>query len=150
MIQAEVAYGCALGSAVDGKHHPSGIYIPSNLTANAGLNYIKNQSGEHIQLLHDIAGGIIVTMPTEADYQNPKLKPILETYLAGSDKYNAEERIRALFLAQEVAASKFTGYFLGWAVNASGSPRTGEIVVWSEYDLQKRVDTAKKWAKIQN
>ena len=72
----------------------------------------------------------------------------MDTYLAGSDKYTPEERIRTLYLAQEIAASKFTGYFLGWAINASGSPLTGEIFVRSEYDLQKRLNIAKKWAKI--
>lgn len=148
MIQAEVAYGCALGSAVEGELHPSGIYVPSTLIANAGLNYIKNLAGEHIQLLHDIAGGIIVTMPTEADYKNPKIQKWMDTYLAGSDKYTPNERIRALYLAQELAASKFTGYLVGWAVNASGSPLTGEIFVRSEYDLQKRINTAKEWAGI--
>ena len=148
MIQAEVAYGCALGSAIEGKVHPSGVYVPSSLIANAGLHFIKNLAGEHIQLLHDIAGGIIVTMPTEADYQNPKIKDWMDTYLVGSDKYTAQERIRTLYLAQEIAASKFTGYFLGWSINASGSPITGEIVVRSLYDLKKRVDIAKKWAKI--
>ena len=150
MIQAEVAYGCALGSAVEGSLHPSGIYVPSTLIANAGLHHIKNLAGEHIQLMHDIAGGIIVTMPTEADYRNPRIKKWMDTYLAGSDKYTPEERIRTLYLAQEIAASKFTGYFLGWAINASGSPLTGEIFVRSEYDLQKRINTAKEWAKIQN
>jgi len=148
MIQAEVAYGCALGAATEGKVHPSGVFVPSTIIANAGLNYIKGLAGEHIQLMHDIAGGIIVTMPTEADYRNPVIREWMDTYLAGSDKYSPEERIRTLYLAQEIAASKFTGYFLGWAINASGSPMTGEVFVRSQYDLQKRVDIAKKWAKI--
>jgi 4-hydroxybutyryl-CoA dehydratase/vinylacetyl-CoA-Delta-isomerase len=148
MMQAEVAYGCALGSAVEGSLHPSGVYVPSTIIANAGLNYIKGLAGDHIQLIHDIAGGIIVTMPTEGDYQNPKIRQWMDTYLAGNDKYTAEERIRALYLAQEISSTKFTGYFLGWAINASGSPVTGEITVRSEYDLQKRLDIAKKWAGI--
>jgi 4-hydroxybutyryl-CoA dehydratase/vinylacetyl-CoA-Delta-isomerase len=148
MIQAEVAQGCALGAAAGGEMHPSGVFIPSTITANAGLNYIKNLAGEHIQLLHDIAGGIIVTMPTENDYRNPKLKALIDTYLSGNAKYTTEERLRVLYLAQEIAASTFTGYFLGWAINASGSPMTGDVLVRELYDLKKRVDIAKGWAKI--
>lgn len=148
MIQAETAHGCALGAAADGSVHPSGVYIPCTITANAGLNYIKSLAGEHIQTLHDIAGGIIVTMPTESDYRNPKLKSWIDAYLAGSEKYTTEERLRVLYLAQEIAATRFTGYFLGWAINASGSPVTGDILVRSLYDLQKRMDIAKSWAKI--
>lgn len=149
MMQAEVAHGCALGSATQGELHPSGVFVPSTSIANAGLNYIKKQSGEHIQLLHDIAGGIIVTMPTQADYFNSRIKEWMDTYLGGSDKYTTEERLRVLHLAKEFAASNFTGYFLGWAINASGSPMTGEVYVRKSYDLQKRIKIAKEWAKIQ-
>ena len=129
MMQAETAHGCALGAATAGSSHPSGVFIPSTIIANAGLNYIKGLAGEHIQTLHDIAGGIIVTMPTESDYDHPKLKDWIDTYLVGTEKYTTEERLRVLYLAQEIAATKFTGYFLGWAINASGSPMTGDVFV---------------------
>ncbi len=95
-----------------------------------------------------MAGGIIVTMPTEADFRNPETREWLDTYLAGSEKYSTEDRLRVLYLAQEIASSNFTGYFLGWAINAAGSPITGEIAVRELYDLQKRVDIAKKWANV--
>lgn len=148
MVEAETAQGCALGSAVEGGMHPSGVYMPNPLTVNAGLNYIKGLAGEHIQLLHDIAGGLIVTMPTEADYKNPTIKAWMDEFLCGSGKYSTQDRLRALYLAREIAATKFTGYFMGWAVNASGSPAAAEVVVRNEYDLEKRVDIAKGWAGI--
>jgi len=149
MMEAETAYGCAVGAAVEGEVHPSGVWIPNVLIGNAGLHYIKNLSGEHIALVHDIAGGIIVTMPTEQDYKNPAIKAWMDTYLTGNPKYTTEERLRVLYLAQEVAASRWTGYFMGWAINASGSTMTTEIVVRSAYDLEKRVDIAKRWAGIE-
>lgn len=148
MQQAEVAQGCALGGAAAGKLHPSGVFIPDTLKVNAGLNFIKKLAGEHIQLLHDIGGGIIVTMPTAKDYENPKLKELMDYALAGNDKYTTEERIRALWLCREIAASEFTGYFMGWAVNASGSPHTGDLLVRAMYDLDYRIGIAKEWAGI--
>jgi len=148
MIQAETAQGCALGAAVEGEMHPSGIYVPSTSIVNAGLNSIKNVAGEQIQLLHDISGGIIVTMPTEDDYRNPRIKAWMDTYLSGSASYTTEERLRVLYLAQELGATKFTGNFLGWAINASGSPITGEILTRETYDLKKRMNIAKKWANV--
>jgi len=146
MVEAEAAHGCALGAAVEGGLHESGVWVPSTLTANAGLNYIKSLAGEHIQLLHDIAGGLIVTMPTEADYKNPTIKAWMDEFLCGSSRYTTQERLRALHLAREIAATNFTGYFMGWAVNASGSPMAAEVMVRSEYDLKKRMDIARNWA----
>ena len=148
MQQAEIAQGCALGAAAAGKMHPSGVFIPDTLKVNAGLNFIKNLAGEHIQLLHDIGGGIIVTMPTARDYQIPELKKLMDFALAGNEKYSSEERVRALYLCREIAATEFTGYFMGWAVNASGSPYTGDLLVRALYDLDYRISIAKEWAGI--
>lgn len=148
MQMAEVAQGCAFGAGAAGKLHPSGVFMPDPLKVNAGLNYIKKLTGEHIQMLHDIAGGIIVTMPTEKDYRNPKLKKLLDFTLAGNEKYTTEERMRALYLCRELAATEFTGYYMGWGVNASGSPHTGDILVRALYDLDYRIGIAKEWAGI--
>ena len=148
MMQAEAAYGCAIGAAEDGSPHPSGLWIPNALIGNSGFNYIRSLAGDHLVTLHDIAGGIIVTMPTELDYKNPATKEYMDTYLHGSNDFTAEERLRVLSLAQEVGASRFTGYFLGWAINASGSPMANEIAVRAGYDLDKRIKIAKGYAKI--
>ena len=148
MMQAEVAYGCALGAAEAGYQHPSGVWVPDALIANSGLNYIRSQAGHHLATLHDIAGGIIVTMPTELDYKNPATKEYMDTYLHGSNDFTTEERLRVLSLAQEVGASRFTGYLMGWAINAAGSPETNEILVRAAYDLDKRIEIAKDWARI--
>jgi 4-hydroxybutyryl-CoA dehydratase/vinylacetyl-CoA-Delta-isomerase len=150
MMQAETAQGCALGAAVDGEVHPSGVYIPNTTITNAGLNFIKNVAGEQIQLLHDISGGIIVTMPSEDDYKNPTIRKWMDEYLRGHESFTTEERLRVLYLAQELAGTKFTGNFLGWAINASGSPITGKILTRKHYDLEKRIRIAKKWAKVEN
>jgi 4-hydroxybutyryl-CoA dehydratase/vinylacetyl-CoA-Delta-isomerase len=148
MMQAETAQGCALGAAADGDVHPSGVYIPNTSITNAGLNFIKNVAGEQIQLLHDISGGIIVTMPSEDDYKNPTIRKWMDEYLRGHESFTTEERLRVLYLAQELAGTKFTGNFLGWAVNASGSPITGEILTREHYDLDKRIGIARRWAGI--
>ena len=56
--------------------------------------------------------------------------------------------MRALYLCRELAATEFTGYYIGWGVNASGSPHTDHILVRSLYDLDYRIGIAKEWAGI--
>ncbi len=41
-------------------------------------------------------------------------KKWMDAYLFGQYQVHDEERLRALYLAQEIASSKFTGYFIGW------------------------------------
>lgn len=148
MMAASTAYGCALGSALEGKAHPSGVLLPDPGIANAGLNHIRSVLGTHLAHIHDIAGGLIVTMPTEADWRNPELRGHIEEALAGSAKYTVEERLRVMHLAQELAASRLTGTLLGFTINAAGSPVTNRIVVRNHYDLEGKIRIAGELAGI--
>ncbi|MBW2283275.1 MAG: hypothetical protein JRF65_01600 [Deltaproteobacteria bacterium] len=148
MMAATTAYGCAMGAAQEGTAHPSGVYLPDPAIANAGLNHIRSVLGTHLGHIHDIAGGLIVTMPTEADWKNPELRKHMEEALAGSDKYTVEERLRVMHLAQELAASRLTGTLLGFTINAAGSPVTNRIVVRNQYDLEEKIEIAKEISGI--
>ncbi len=148
VMNAETGYGCALGSAVNAQQHPSGVILPDALISNAGLSTIRSNIGKHLEYLHDIAGGLVVTMPTEADWNNPELRDYIEQSLKGSDKYTTEERLRAMNLVQELAASRTTGTILGYTINAAGSPATNKVVVNNLYDFEKQVNAAKEITSI--
>jgi 4-hydroxybutyryl-CoA dehydratase / vinylacetyl-CoA-Delta-isomerase len=148
MMAASAAYGCALGSALEGKIHPSGVFLPDPVIANSGLSAIRSLLSAHLAHIHDIAGGLLVTMPTEADWNNPELRPHIEEALAGSPDYTVEERLKVMALAQDLAASRLTGTLLGFSINAAGSPVTNKIVVQNLYDLDEKIRIAKQIAGI--
>jgi 4-hydroxybutyryl-CoA dehydratase/vinylacetyl-CoA-Delta-isomerase len=87
-------------------------------------------------------------MPTEADWNNPELRPHIESALKGGPKYTTEQRLRAMNLAQDLAASRLTGSLLGFTINAAGSPATNKVVAEKLYDLESRINTAKEIAGI--
>lgn len=148
MMAASTAYGCALGAAMEGRMHPSGVYLPDAVIANSGLSYIRALLAPHLAHIHDIAGGLMVTMPTEADWNNPDLRKHIEEALPGNTKYSVEERLKVMNLAQDLAASRLTGTLLGFTINAAGSPATNKVVVQSLYNLEEKVQIAKEIAGI--
>ena len=133
---------------MEGKAHPSGVFLPDMVMANSGLNYIRSCMGDHLAHLHDIAGGLVTTMPTEADWNNPQLRGYIEEGLAGSANFTTEERLKVISLVQDLAASRLTGSMLGFTVNAAGSPVTNKIAVQRMYDIDKRIQTAKAIAGL--
>jgi len=135
-MAAEVAHGCAIGSAINGEMHPSGVWMPSALIANAGLHHIRSSLGTHISHIHDIAGGLLTTMPIEDDMKNPETKKLIDYYLRGGSDYTTEERLRALELGRDLAASNLCGSIMGFTINAAGSPVTNKITVSRLYDLK--------------
>jgi 4-hydroxybutyryl-CoA dehydratase/vinylacetyl-CoA-Delta-isomerase len=148
ILHGETGYGCSLGAAANARRHPSGVWLPDPLIANAGLSTVRSEIGTHLEYLHDIAGGLVATMPTEADWNNPKLRGQIDRALRGNPKYTTEERLRALHLVQDLAASRTTGTLLAFTVNAAGSPATNEVVIRRLYDLQKQVGYAREIAGI--
>ena len=148
IMAAETAFGCAMGAAVEGQIHPSGVFMPNASIANCGLNHIRSTLGDHLAALQDIGGGLVTTMPTEADWQNPALRPYIERHLAAGPGYSTEDRLRALNLCQDLAASRLTGTILGFTVNAAGSPETNRLVARVMYDLESRINMAKDLAGI--
>lgn len=150
MMHAETGYGCALGSAANAVKHPSGVWLPDPLISNAGLNTVRSTIGKHMEHLHDIAGGIVATMPTEADWNHPELRKYIKPALRGNPRYTTEERLRAMHLVQDLAASRATGTIFGFTVNAAGSPPTNEVVMKRIYDLDRRVQYAKEISGIKN
>lgn len=148
MMNGETGYGCSLGAAVNARRHGSGVFLPDPLIVNSGLNTIRSTMGKHLEYLHDIAGGLITTMPTEADWNNPELRKHIDEALRGSFKYTTEERLRALNLVQDIAASRTTGTIMGFTINAAGSPATNQVVVRRMYNLNKRIGYAKEIAGI--
>jgi 4-hydroxybutyryl-CoA dehydratase / vinylacetyl-CoA-Delta-isomerase len=148
IMDGETGYGCSLGAAVNAQQHPSGVWLPDPLIVNSGLKTIRSTIGKHLEHLHDIAGGLVATMPTEEDWNNPELRKYIDRALKGSAKYTTEERLRALNLVQDLAASRTTGTILGFTINAAGSPATNQVVVRRLYDLEKRIKYAKQLASI--
>ncbi len=148
IMDGETGYGCALGGAANAQQHPSGVWLPDPLIVNSGLKTIRSTIGKHLEHLHDIAGGLVVTMPTEEDWNNPALRPYIDKALRGNAQYSTEERLRALNLVQDLAASRTTGTLLGFTINAAGSPVTNQVVVRRLYDLEKRIKHAKQIASI--
>ena len=44
------------------------------------------------RLAQDIAGGLLVTLPSEKDFGNPEVGPYLDKYFRGSENYCTEDR----------------------------------------------------------
>ena len=148
MVTAETAFGCAIGATADGSLHPSGIWMPNPAVANAGCYYARTRFPEFVGFLYDIAGGLAVTSPTEADCKNPATSGYIERYLKGKADVPTEHRLRAFRLIKELVGSEYTGYLMGSVLCAAGTPGTNRMEVYRRYDLEAARNVAKRLAKI--
>jgi aromatic ring hydroxylase len=148
MTTAELVHACGLAASLKGKAMSSGTYMPDLVYANVGKYHAGTTLHHEIELLQDIAGGLVVTMPSEEDYCSPELGPALRKYLAGPASLAVDDRVRCFRLVEDMSASKFAGLLMVAGVHGGGSPEAERLAIYRSYDLDSRKALARKVAGI--
>jgi len=107
----ETTNACATAAALMGKEDPpgSGVYFPDFTSGiMAALN---TQLGlpQAALLAADIAGGAVVTMPSELELKNPETSQYVKKYLKGVASVPTEDRMRMLKFLQHWVAGPQAG-----------------------------------------
>jgi len=148
MISSEIGWGCALGAVSNSVQHPSGIPIPDVSISNAGLYHCRLRFVEFLGMLHEIAGGVVTTMPTEAEYLNEATRTYIEKYFKGRKGISTEDRLKLLYFIQDMTASRFGGYLVASAICAGGTPETNRVEVQRNYNLLEKIRNVKAICNI--
>ena len=118
--------------------------MPNVIYSNLAKFHFANGYHEAVSWVQDIAGGLVVTGPSEEDWLNPQTRPYIERFLGGSQGVGAEERLRALNLVRDLTASTFGGYNELLAIHAEGSLETQKITILRDYDVARCVELVQK------
>ena len=79
----ETLFSCGLACSYEGVKMPAGNYQIDMLLANVCKQNVTRFPYEIARLAEDIAGGLMVTMPSAQDLADEKIGPIVEKYLVG-------------------------------------------------------------------
>ncbi len=126
-----------------------GIAVPDTMTTNIAKHYFANNYHEAVRDVQDIAGALLVTGPSEADWDHAETRDDLERYLGGRKGVSTMDRMKAMNLIRDLTASDFGGYHELLAIHAEGSLEAQKITIFREYDLLRCMDLAKKAAGIE-
>jgi 4-hydroxybutyryl-CoA dehydratase/vinylacetyl-CoA-Delta-isomerase len=144
---AETMYGCAIASSVEGRASPSGIYTVDSLLANTSKLHEGRVCYEICRLLLDIAGGLVGTMPSEKDFQNPEIGGLLSKYLKGAASIPTEHRVRLFRLIEKLT---FESRDLVSDVHGGGSPQAHRMTILRDTDLRQKRRLARVLAGIED
>ena len=79
--RAETLYACCLAASYEGRRQPSGNYYINTVLANASKLHEGKEVAEAIRLMIDICGGFVADLPSDKDFDNPEVGPLLKKYL---------------------------------------------------------------------
>lgn len=144
----ETMYACGVACSTEGKPTASGTYMVDLMLANVCKLNVTRFPYEMARLAQDIAGGLLVTLPSEKDFDNPEIGPILEKYLHSVDPYSTEERRRMLRLVENLTLGPGAAAYLTESMHGAGSPQAQRIMLAQLADLEEKMQLAKRLAGI--
>ena len=144
----ETLYACGIACSAEGHPTESGSYLIDLLLANVCKQNVTRFPYEIVRLAEDIAGGLMVTAPSEADFRDPKLGPIIDKYLRGVDTVSTENRLRILRLIENLSLGTAAVGYRTESMHGAGSPQAQRIMIARQGNLEHKKALAKKLAHI--
>ena len=118
------------------------------LLANVCKQNVTRFPYEIARLAEDLAGGLLVTMPSEKDLCHPRIGPFIEKYLRGVAEISAEERMHILRLIENMTLGTSAVNYRTESMHGAGSPEAQVIMIERLCNLEGKKQLAKKLVGI--
>ncbi len=138
----------SLSCAAAGHAEPSGTYAVNTLLANVFKQNVTRFPYEIARLAQDIAGGLMVTMPAEDDFNSPAVGGLLKKYFKGRDDVPVEHRQRILRLIENLTLGTAAVGYLTESMHGAGSPQAQRIMISRLVNMDEKKKRAGRLAGI--
>ncbi|MDU7336833.1 MAG: 4-hydroxyphenylacetate 3-hydroxylase family protein [Clostridium sp.] len=144
----ETLFACGIACSAEGKATLSGNYLIDLLLANVCKQNVTRFPYEIVRLAEDIAGGLMVTAPSEKDLRDPVVGPYVDKYLRGTAAVSTETRLRVLRLIENLALGTAAVGYRTESMHGAGSPQAQRIMIARQGNIGAKKKLAKAIAHI--
>jgi len=136
----ETIYSSGIASSYEAEPLPSGAWINNGMLANVCKHNVTRFPYEISRLAQDLAGGLMVTLPSEKDFESEHTGAVLERFFKGREDISTEDRVKILRLIENMTLGRNAVGYLTESMHGAGSPQAQRI------QIQRGMDVAnKKW-----
>ena len=118
------------------------------LLANVCKQNVTRFPYEIARLAEDIAGGLMVTMPSAQDLRDPYIGGYVKKYLQGATGTDTENRMRILRLIENITLGTAAVGYRTESMHGAGSPQAQRIMIARQGNLENKKELAKQIARI--
>jgi len=123
-----------------------GFARPHVFTTNLAKWTFARDFHRAIEIVQDLAGGLLVTGPSGADWNSNEVRPVLEKYLRAA--WPADRRLAMVNLISELTTRLYGGYQAVLAVHAEGSLEAEKMAMLRSYDAKRSQSLAMRLAGL--
>ena len=146
----ETLYCCGIACSAEGTPTESGNYIIDLLLANVCKQNVTRYPYEIARLAEDIAGGLMVTAPSEKDLKDPVVGGYVDKYLKGVEGVSTENRLRILRLIENITLGTAAVGYRTESLHGAGSPQAQRIMISRQSNMGRKKELAKAIANIKD
>ena len=139
----ETIYACGIACSQTGAQTASGNYQVNLLLANVCKLNVTRFPFEIARLATDIAGGLLGTMPSAADIEDPVAGKYIRKYLAGNPAYETIDRMKTLRLIENLVVGAGAVGYLIESMHGAGSPMAQRIMIRRQAEIDKKIEQVK-------
>lgn len=144
----ETLWCCAVACSAEGSKTKSGNYMIDLLLANVNKQNVTRFPYDISRLAEDIAGGLMVTMPSEKDFKDPKIGKYCQKYFVGAKGTDVENRMRVLRLIENITLGTAAVGYRTESMHGAGSPQAQRIMIARQGNLEAKKELARAIAKV--
>jgi 4-hydroxybutyryl-CoA dehydratase/vinylacetyl-CoA-Delta-isomerase len=144
----ETIFSSGIASSHEAKRLASGIFMNDAMLSNVCKHNVTRFPYEISRLAQDLAGGLLVTLPSSKDFEHEVAGPILKKYLKGRAEVPVENRVRILRLIENLTLGRNAVGYLTESMHGAGSPQAQRIQILRTMEIEKKKDHAKRLADI--
>jgi 4-hydroxybutyryl-CoA dehydratase/vinylacetyl-CoA-Delta-isomerase len=122
----------------------TGLVYPNPMNANIAKFFYADNWHQAIKYVQDIAGGIVATAPSAADYFNPETHDMIDKYLGGKAGVATEHRLRLVKFIRDFGSS----YEDVITLHAEGSLAAQKLSIHALADYDRYKAAVKRVARI--
>ena len=154
----ETLYCCGIACSSQGFRTKAGNYQIDLLLANVCKQNVTRFPYEIVRLAEDIAGGLVVTMPSQTDFNSDTvvgrngetIGEICNKFFATREGVSTEDRQRILRFIENLCLGAAAVGYRTESMHGAGSPQAQRIMIARQGNLQAKKQMAKEIAGIQN
>jgi 4-hydroxybutyryl-CoA dehydratase/vinylacetyl-CoA-Delta-isomerase len=145
----ETLYCGCIACASEAHREANGTYMVNTLLANVHKQNVTRFPYEIARLAQDIAGGLMVTMPSEEDFDSPETGPWLNKYFQASADVPTLDRMRMLRLIENMTLGAAAVSYLTESMHGAGSPQAQRIMISRLVDMEEKKQAARRLCGIE-
>jgi 4-hydroxybutyryl-CoA dehydratase/vinylacetyl-CoA-Delta-isomerase len=146
--QNETIYSTGIAASYQSQRMKSGVWQCDDMIANVCKHHVTRTPYELARLAQDLAGGLVVTLPSQQDLEHDALGPLLDKYLQGRAGISTEERVRILRLIENMTLGRNAVGYLTESMHGAGSPQAQRVQIARQAQLEFKKQLARALAGL--